>query len=211
MYFFLLYLAFITSVTEAASIGARACGTVTPAYAPTWFSGYSGKVLINGLSTPRGMIIDSLGSALVVESGRGVRFIKLTSDTGLNICVSSSKTLISDTSVRYPFLSFVKKEPKADYIAKSWHRTLRRRQNPFRLQPNNRLQLHLRSQQRHREQQTDDYHWYGRWRPRYAHSHSSQEIQSRCSPRASRLKCQQRHTRYGRELWTCTDPVFQCI
>jgi glucose/arabinose dehydrogenase len=76
------------------------CATVAPKFAPVVAAGYTAKVLMNGLKTPRGMIFDSQGNLLIVEQGgAGVRLVKLTDGDGTNVCVASSKQLIADSSV----------------------------------------------------------------------------------------------------------------
>lgn len=85
---------------------AQTCATINPANAPTFASGYSGRVVMNGLKTPRGIIFDNEGNILTTEQGGyGVRYIQLTDNGGTNVCVKSSKQLISDSSVRAPQFS----------------------------------------------------------------------------------------------------------
>ena len=75
------------------------CASIAPKIAPVVAAGYTAKVLINGLKTPRGMLFDSQGNLLIVEQGgAGVRLVKLT-DGGTSVCVASSKQLIADSSV----------------------------------------------------------------------------------------------------------------
>ena len=79
---------------------AQKCATINPAYAPTWGSGFSGRVVMNGLKSPRGLVFDSAGNLLIVESGgSGVRLVTLTDNGGTDVCVASSKQLISERSV----------------------------------------------------------------------------------------------------------------
>lgn len=79
---------------------AQSCATINPAYAPTWGAGFSGRVVMNGLKSPRGMVFDSLNNLLVVEAGgAGVRYVKLTDNGGTNVCVGSSKQLIPERGV----------------------------------------------------------------------------------------------------------------
>lgn len=84
----------------APSVLAQTCATINPAYAPTFGSGFSGRVVMNGLRSPRGLVFDTLGNLLVVESGgSGVRYIKLTDNGGTDVCVASSKQLIPERGV----------------------------------------------------------------------------------------------------------------
>jgi hypothetical protein len=89
----------------------QACTAPAAKYPATFAGGLSAKVLINGLKNPRSLKFDTLGNLLVVEQGgAGVRQIKLTDD-GTNVCVASSKQIISDNTVSYnPTASFVIKK-----------------------------------------------------------------------------------------------------
>jgi glucose/arabinose dehydrogenase len=81
---------------------AQTCATINPANAPTFASGYSGRVLMNGLRTPRGIIFDNEGNILVTEQGGyGVRYIQLTDNGGTDVCVKSNKQLIQDSSINH--------------------------------------------------------------------------------------------------------------
>jgi len=79
---------------------AQTCATINPANAATFASGYSGRVVMNGLKTPRGIIFDNEGNMLTTEmGGYGVRYIQLNDYGGTDVCVKSSKQLIADSSV----------------------------------------------------------------------------------------------------------------
>ncbi|KAF2001674.1 soluble quino protein glucose dehydrogenase [Amniculicola lignicola CBS 123094] len=81
---------------------AQTCATINPANAPTWASGYSGRVVMNGLRTPRGIIFDNQGNLLTTEQGGyGVRYITLNDYGGTNVCVKSNKQLISDSTINH--------------------------------------------------------------------------------------------------------------
>lgn len=57
---------------------------------------------MNGLRTPRGIIFDNQGNLLTTEQGGyGVRYIQLTDNGGINVCVKSNKQLISDSSINH--------------------------------------------------------------------------------------------------------------
>jgi glucose/arabinose dehydrogenase len=91
-------LAAFSSTTLAQS----SCATINPAYAPTWGTGFSGRVVQNGLKGPRGIVFDDQNQLLIVESnGGGVRHVKLTDNGGTNVCVASSKTLITERGVSF--------------------------------------------------------------------------------------------------------------
>ncbi|KAF2793095.1 soluble quino protein glucose/sorbosone dehydrogenase [Melanomma pulvis-pyrius CBS 109.77] len=88
--------------TLSSSTLAQTCATIQPAYAPTWGTGFSGRVLMNGLNTPRGLVFDSLNNLLIVESGgAGVRYVKLTDNGGTDVCVASSKQLINERGLNH--------------------------------------------------------------------------------------------------------------
>lgn len=87
-------------LTVASTVAGQSCATINPAYAPTWGAGFSGRVVMNGLKSPRGIIFDSMNNLLVVEAGgAGVRYVKLTDNGGTNVCVGSSKQLIPERGV----------------------------------------------------------------------------------------------------------------
>jgi glucose/arabinose dehydrogenase len=95
-----IYQLVVALAALSSSAAAQSCATISPAYAPTWGSGFSGHVVMNGLKTPRGMVFDSQNNLLVVESGgAGVRYIKLTDNGGMNVCVTSSKQIIPERGV----------------------------------------------------------------------------------------------------------------
>lgn len=83
---------------------AQTCNTITPAYpAPVMASGYASRIVINGLNEPRDLLFDTLGNLLVVEQGSGsIRRIVLTDNGGINVCLASNRTLVTD-SVRNGF------------------------------------------------------------------------------------------------------------
>ncbi|KAF1843864.1 soluble quino protein glucose dehydrogenase [Cucurbitaria berberidis CBS 394.84] len=81
---------------------AQTCANIDPAQAPTFAPGYSGRVVINGLQTPRGIVFDNQGNLLTTErGGYGVRYIRLTDNGGTDVCVESSKQLINDTTINH--------------------------------------------------------------------------------------------------------------
>lgn len=96
----LLYHIVFALATLSSSALAQTCATISPAYAPTWGTGFSGRVVMKGLKSPRGLIFDSLNNLLVVEAGgAGVRYVKLTDNGGSDVCVASSKQLINERGV----------------------------------------------------------------------------------------------------------------
>lgn len=93
----------VTLTTSLASSAfAQTCASITPAQAPTFAPGYSGRVVINGLRTPRGIVFDNQGNLLTTEQGGyGVRYIQLTDNGGTDVCVKSSKQLIADNTINH--------------------------------------------------------------------------------------------------------------
>lgn len=99
-----LVIALATLVSKAVG---QSCATINPANAPTFGSGFSGRVVMNGLKSPRGIVFDTEGNLLIVESGgSGVRHVKLTDNGGTNVCVASSKQLISESRVSDGFFGY---------------------------------------------------------------------------------------------------------
>lgn len=93
-------IAAVTALTP--TILAQTCASINPAQAPTFAPGYSGRVVMNGLRTPRGIIFDTQGNLLTTEQGGyGVRYVQLTDNGGTNVCVKSSKQLISDSTINH--------------------------------------------------------------------------------------------------------------
>ncbi|KAJ4296485.1 hypothetical protein N0V90_006530 [Kalmusia sp. IMI 367209] len=80
----------------------QTCATINPARPATFASGYSGRVVVNGLKGPRSIIFDNQGNLLTTEqSAYGVRYIQLTDNGGTNVCVKSQKQLIADSSINH--------------------------------------------------------------------------------------------------------------
>ena len=62
-------------------------------------SGYAAAVVATGLTKPRSVEIDSAGSLLVLEQGKGLSSHVLQDDGGACVSIKSSKFLIQDTNV----------------------------------------------------------------------------------------------------------------
>ncbi|KAF2262210.1 soluble quino protein glucose dehydrogenase [Lojkania enalia] len=98
---FLCYLFFAFAALISQVFG-QSCATINPVFNPTWSSGFSGRVVMNGLRTPRGLVFDTLGNLLIVESGgAGVRYVKLQDNGGTDVCVASSKQLINERGLNH--------------------------------------------------------------------------------------------------------------
>lgn len=64
-------------------------------------TGFTSQLLLSaGLTSPRGIAFDTAGALLVVNSGQGVMRVTLGESNG-QPCVTGTKTLISDNTVRY--------------------------------------------------------------------------------------------------------------
>ncbi|KAH8724611.1 hypothetical protein GQ44DRAFT_255310 [Phaeosphaeriaceae sp. PMI808] len=86
----------------APSVFAEPCATIAPVQVPTFASGYSGRVVINGLKSPRSIIFDNQGNLLATEDGGyGVRYIQLNDNGGTDICAKSNKLLIDDGTINH--------------------------------------------------------------------------------------------------------------
>ncbi|KAL0944378.1 nhl repeat-containing protein [Colletotrichum truncatum] len=90
------FAAFVAIISAAVFPGTVAqCPNLTPVSQPSLAQGYAAKLVMNGLKTPRGLIFDKLGNLLIAEQGgSGVRYVKLTDNGGVNVCVASQKQLI---------------------------------------------------------------------------------------------------------------------
>lgn len=76
------------------------CPGPSPPSHPVTADGVNYKILANGLSRPRGVILDSEGNLLVVEAAKkGISRIVLNDADGLDICVDSSSQIVSDATV----------------------------------------------------------------------------------------------------------------
>lgn len=91
----------------AAALGRRepACPGPAPSSNPKTASGVGYKVLLNDLSRPRGVTVDSEGNLLLVEGrSKGVTRVVLNDAEGLDVCVDSSDLLIDESSVSTLYL-----------------------------------------------------------------------------------------------------------
>ncbi|KAH8686163.1 soluble quino protein glucose/sorbosone dehydrogenase [Tricladium varicosporioides] len=93
----------VLGLTSAApEIKKRACASISPKANPTMMSGYTAKVVANGLKTPREIIFDPKGNLLVIEQGGGgIKLITLTDNGGTDVCQASAKTLVADRALNH--------------------------------------------------------------------------------------------------------------
>ncbi|KAI5860915.1 soluble quino protein glucose dehydrogenase [Durotheca rogersii] len=85
----------------ASATAAQNCPFIEPSAPLKLSSGYTARVLLNGLGYPRHLAVDAAGNLLVVEANRaGVRRVVL-SETDGEVCVASSGPLIPDPSLNH--------------------------------------------------------------------------------------------------------------
>lgn len=91
---------FVTALCAGVSLAAQ-CNNLKPKSNPQAAPGVRFKVLANDLNRPRGIVTDSKGNLLVVESGNGIRRIVLNAGAGIDTCVSSSTQLVAESSLNH--------------------------------------------------------------------------------------------------------------
>jgi glucose/arabinose dehydrogenase len=62
----------VASAAAAALAPMKCPEKITPKYTPVVAKGFTARVVANGVSSPRNMVVDSAGRLLVVEKGIGV-------------------------------------------------------------------------------------------------------------------------------------------
>lgn len=95
-----MHVARVSSQTTTVS-AAGSCPTIlTPSYsAPVVGTGYTYQLIVTGLTKPRGLIFDSNGALLVIQSGVGLTHISFNDNGGTCLSPSSTTLLVNDTSV----------------------------------------------------------------------------------------------------------------
>jgi len=80
---------------------ARSCPTtITPKNgAPSVAPGWDVKVVASGLAKPRGIVFDSDGHLLVLQSGRGVASLQLKDEGGSCVTTGEPKDVVVDSTV----------------------------------------------------------------------------------------------------------------
>ncbi|KAH8819380.1 cellobiose dehydrogenase-like protein [Xylogone sp. PMI_703] len=86
-----------STTTGSAAFPTSCSGVAAPRFPSALASGWKAVKIAGGLTTPRGVIVDSAGNLLIVQSGKGITVHTLSS----NGCVSSTKTLVSLTSLNH--------------------------------------------------------------------------------------------------------------
>ncbi|KAF2189696.1 soluble quino protein glucose dehydrogenase, partial [Zopfia rhizophila CBS 207.26] len=69
--------------------------------APSVASGYEARLIINGLTKPRGIHFDNKGNLLVVERGKGVTAFSLNYGDGSCVSVKEKKAVVGDGSLNH--------------------------------------------------------------------------------------------------------------
>lgn len=91
----------VTAQTTSAS-AAGSCPTVLTSSSydkPVVGSGYTAQLVVTGLTRPRGIMFDSSGALLVVESGVGITRLTFNDNGGTCLVKNRSTSLISHSSV----------------------------------------------------------------------------------------------------------------
>ena len=74
--------------------------SISPSYSPPVVAkGYSARIVVNGLTKPRGLLFDSKGNLLVVEQGKGITALTLHDAGGNCLSVSKRGAVVTDSSV----------------------------------------------------------------------------------------------------------------
>lgn len=96
----LVTLALLGFTTAIPTLEKRACPSLKAAHTPVMGSGYTSTVIANGMKQPREIIFDPLGNLLVLDQGGvGVRWVQITDNGGLDVCGTTQKTIVTDSSV----------------------------------------------------------------------------------------------------------------
>ena len=90
------------AVVQARRVAASTCPAPVPALypAPVVRDGYEARLVATGLKKPRGVIVDSKGRLLVVESGKGITHLTIKDDGWPCLSVERTTALVSMSDVR---------------------------------------------------------------------------------------------------------------
>lgn len=86
----------------AAHVAAQECKKFVPVKGPPEVAkGYTANVIIQNLSNPRGLVVDTEGNLLIVERGKGISAVKII-DTGPD-CVTAGRktTIVADSALNH--------------------------------------------------------------------------------------------------------------
>jgi len=86
---------------QAALAAAQSCPQVlTPSYkSPVVGAGWTAQLIMGGLKSPRGILLDSAGALLVVEQGSGIRRLTFDDHGGTCLTMADNKSLVDDSDV----------------------------------------------------------------------------------------------------------------
>lgn len=88
--------------SDSRSASTACSPTLTAGYAaPSVASGYAVRLIATGLTSPRGIKVDTEGNLLVVEEGVGITALRLNNGSGSCVSVASQDTVISDESLNH--------------------------------------------------------------------------------------------------------------
>lgn len=91
------------SVSMAVSAADTCSNSLSVSYpAPVTAEGWSYRLVANGFTKPRGIIFDSDGGLIVVDSGVGLVHLTLKDEGGTCVSVAENKTLVESEEVRFP-------------------------------------------------------------------------------------------------------------
>ncbi|KAK1779667.1 hypothetical protein QBC45DRAFT_392140 [Copromyces sp. CBS 386.78] len=92
-----------SDVVQARRIAASTCPAPVPASypAPVVRDGYEARLVATGLKKPRGVIVDSKGRLLVVESGKGITHLTIKDDGWPCLSVEKTTTIVSMSDLNH--------------------------------------------------------------------------------------------------------------
>ncbi|CCC06624.1 hypothetical protein SMACR_00649 [Sordaria macrospora] len=92
-----------SDVVQARRVAASTCPAPVPASypAPVVRDGYEARLVATGLKRPRGVIVDSKGRLLVVESGKGITHLTIKDDGWPCLSVEKTTTLVSMSDLNH--------------------------------------------------------------------------------------------------------------
>ena len=99
----LLFSNFFFTIVYGQSSFAGCSTTLTPTknIKPSVASGYQAALVATGVRNPRGIVFDSVGNLLVVQSGTGIASLQLQDNGGTCISVKSQKTVLEAKALNH--------------------------------------------------------------------------------------------------------------
>ena len=94
---------FFWSLVATQGYGSSPSCSQTPAYpAPSLAAGFNAQLVATNLTKPRGIMFDTAGRLLVVQSGYGLTSLQLSDGDGGCVSVNTRHDIILDSSVGMP-------------------------------------------------------------------------------------------------------------